>query len=80
MFIITKLKVGNMVEIFSTNVRRASQAKEIIALLTKHFPGIKINFDLSDCDRVLKIAGKNLVPEKVMIMVRQKGFECRPLE
>jgi hypothetical protein len=69
-----------MVEIFSTNVRRASQAKEIVAFLTIQFPGIKINFDLSDCDRVLKIAGKNLVPEKVMIMVRQKGFECRPLK
>lgn len=69
-----------MVEIFSTNVCRASHAKEIVALLTDHFPGIKINFDLSDCDRVLKIAGRNFIPEKIMSVVRQKGFECRPLE
>jgi hypothetical protein len=80
MYIITKLKVDIMVEIFSTNVHKASQAKEIMALLIKHFPGIKINFDLNDCDRVLKIAGKNFMPEKIMSMVRQKGFECRLLE
>lgn len=69
-----------MMEVFSTNVRRTSHAKEIAALLTKHFPGVKINFDLSDCDRVLKIAGKNFMPEQIMSMVRQKGFECRLLE
>lgn len=69
-----------MVEIFSTNVHRVSQAKEIVALLTKHFPGIKINFDLNDCDRVLKIAGNNFIPERIMSIVKQKGFECRPLE
>ena len=69
-----------MVEVFRTNVHRPSQAKEIIALLTEQFPGIKINFDLSDCDRVLKIEGKKLVPGEVMVMVRQRGFECRALE
>ena len=69
-----------MVEVFKTNIHKISQAKKIMALLLHHFPESKINFDLDDCDRVLKIAGKNFIPEKVMAVLNVNGFECKILE
>ena len=46
-----------MVEVFKTNVRSIRKAKLIIQKLAEEFPAHKINFDLSDCDRILRVAG-----------------------
>jgi len=67
-------------EVFKTNVQEADEATKLIALLLQHFPGCKINFDLHDCDKVLRMEGKNLLTEKVIILVKENGFECNVLE
>jgi len=69
-----------MIEVFKTNVEEMAQAKRIIDLLLEHFPGHKINFDLHDCDKVLRVEGKNLMPEKIMGLVVESGFRCNLLE
>ena len=43
------------VEIFKTSVRKKGDAAKIIKLLLARFPHYKINFDLSDCDNILRI-------------------------
>ena len=52
-----------MVEVFKTNVEEIVQAKKIIELLLEHFPGNRINFDLHDCDKILRVEGKSLESE-----------------
>ena len=69
-----------MVEVFKTNVNKVSQAKKIVTLLLQHFPESKVNFDLDDCDKVLKIAGEGFAPRKVMMLVKRNGFDCKILE
>lgn len=69
-----------MLEIFKTDVRKVSEAKKIIMLLLQHFPGSKINFDLKDCDNILRVEGKDFVTEKVMLLVNENGFACKVLE
>jgi hypothetical protein len=69
-----------MVEIFKTNVQEFSEAQKLVALLRRHFPDSKINFDLDDCDKVLRVEGNNLRIEKVMTLVMEKGFLCRVLD
>jgi hypothetical protein len=69
-----------MVEVFKTNVQEFSEAQKLVALLRKHFPGTKINFDLDDCDKVLRVEGNNLRIEKVMNLVMKKGFLCTVLD
>ena len=69
-----------MVEVFKTNVQEAGQAKQLIDLLRKHFPGSKINFDLNDCDKVLRIEGTNFIAGNVMIFVKENGFNCDVLD
>ena len=41
-----------MVEVFKTNVDRASVAEALNESLLRQFPGSKINFDPDDCDKV----------------------------
>ena len=69
-----------MIEVFKTDVRAASQARKLVAMLVRHFPGSKINFDLQDCDKVLRVEGYNFKTEKIIVLVREKGFECKVLE
>jgi hypothetical protein len=69
-----------MVEVFKTNVQEFSEAQKLLALLRRHFPGAKINFDLDDCDKVLRVEGNNLPVEKLMTLVMKKGFLCTMLE
>jgi hypothetical protein len=69
-----------MIEVFKTNVEEACHAKNVIALLLQHFPGSKINFDLNDCDKILRIEGENFAVEKVIGLVAASGYTCIVLE
>lgn len=44
-----------MVEIFKTNVEEVSKASSIVEKLLQQFPAYRINFDLNDCDRILRV-------------------------
>lgn len=67
-------------EVFRTNVEVESQSEELLALLREHFPGTRINFDLQDCDRILRVAGDNIEPGRIIAMLNMNGFECQVLE
>ena len=68
-----------MVEIFKTNILEISQAEKIIALLNHHFPSFMINFDLHDCDKILRIKGEAIPIDKIVDLVSEKGFHCSVL-
>lgn len=65
-----------MITVFKTDVQRAAQAKKLVNYLLQHFPGSKINIDLKDCDKVLRVEGEDLVEGKVMKLVRETGIAC----
>ena len=69
-----------MIEVFKTNVQEELHANNILKLLLQQFPHHKINFDLEDCDKILRIEGANLLTETVVMTVEQTGFNCRLLE
>jgi hypothetical protein len=68
-----------MVEIFKTNVDDHSQAQQIITLLSHHFPAFAINFDLHDCDKILRIKGESIPVDEVVNLVSETGFHCSVL-
>ncbi|ALJ04856.1 hypothetical protein APS56_06845 [Pseudalgibacter alginicilyticus] len=49
------------VEIFKTNVTHNQLANKIIADLNQLYPNYNINFDLEDCDKVLRIESDNSI-------------------
>ena len=65
-----------MVEIFKTNVFDHMQAEQIITLLSKHFPSFMINFDLHDCDKILRVKGESIPIDKIVDLVSANGFQC----
>jgi hypothetical protein len=69
-----------MIEVFKTNVEEACHAKNVVALLLHHFPNARINFDLHDCDKILRVEGENFAVEKVIGLVAESGFTCIVLE
>lgn len=44
-----------MVEIFKTNVNDRHEAEKLIGKLAIAFPAYASNFDLEDCDRILRV-------------------------
>jgi hypothetical protein len=69
-----------MVEVFKTNVQKKAQSKMLLSILSETFPSFKINFDLSDCDKVLRVEGDNMEASRIMILVKKYGFMCEILD
>jgi hypothetical protein len=69
-----------MVEVFKTDVRSIREAKVIIQKLAEAFPEHKINFDLSDCDKILRVQGKNSLENKIIRLVTALNYKCEVLE
>ena len=65
-----------MVEVFKTNVQKKTQSKMLLRILSEAFPSFKINFDLSDCDKVLRVEGDNTEALRIMMLVKEYGFNC----
>ncbi|MBO9620225.1 MAG: hypothetical protein J7539_14450 [Niabella sp.] len=63
------------VEIFKTNVLEPLSARELIRSLKQLLPGSKVNFDLEDCDNILRIeTSKPINTLAVARLMRQNGF------
>ena len=69
-----------MIEVFKTNVENAGDANNIVRLLLQHFPGSRINFDLQDCDKILRVEGKDFCAETIITFMKENGFHCSVLE
>ena len=69
-----------MVEVFKTNVQKKAQSKMLLCILSEAFPSFKINFDLADCDKVLRVEGDNMEALPIMILIKEHGFTCELLD
>ncbi len=68
-----------MVEIFKTNVIKIKQSKMLIKQLNNSLPKSKINFDLHDCDKILRVEGEAIEPEAIIEFLNLNGFQCQIL-
>lgn len=69
-----------MIEVFKTNVDEANEARKMIGLLKEHFPASRINIDLHDCDKVLRLEGQDFQPGQVITLMTENGYNCSILE
>ena len=69
-----------MVEVFKTNVQKKAQSKMLLSILSEAFPSLKINFDLSDCDKVLRAEGDNIEALRIITLVKEYGVKCEILD
>lgn len=65
--------------VFKTNITSKKKVSMVAPLLTS-FPGIRQwNFDLDDCDKVLRIEATGLNPGSVEQLFLSAGFSCMEL-
>jgi hypothetical protein len=69
-----------MVEVFKTNVQRKAEARMLLLKLVQLFPKHKINFDLNDCDKILRVQGKDFSVEKIIQLLKKESYHCKILE
>jgi hypothetical protein len=68
-----------MIEVFKTNVQEIEQSNMIVAKLLEHFPNSNINFDLEDCDKILRIHSISISNTRIIELLNAHGFDCEVL-
>ena len=65
-----------MVEVYSTNVQNQEQAEFLLYQLGKVFPAYDINFDLEDCDNILRVESvrEAIDVAKIISLLNDCGF------
>ena len=68
-----------MVEVFKTNVQHKELAEQLVSALQDRIDFCKINFDLADCDKILRVEGKQICVETVIEILNTHGLQCEVL-
>jgi hypothetical protein len=68
------------VEVFKTMVTYKKDADTVLKLLLNKYPNLKINFDLDDCDKILRVEGDGIEPEKIIELLTINGYPCEILQ
>lgn len=65
-----------IIEVFKTNVEEREVADKIIEAIHQRFQDHKANFDLQDCDKILRVVSSNgcLQATDVIQLVETLGF------
>ncbi|MDB4904332.1 MAG: hypothetical protein JWQ63_3613 [Mucilaginibacter sp.] len=66
--------------IFKTNVTSKKKASKVGTLLSSVQTIKQWNFDLEDCDKVLRIVATELKPSWVETLLQTAGFTCQVLD
>ncbi|CAA9201043.1 hypothetical protein ACHRVW_14090 [Flavobacterium collinsii] len=68
-----------MIEVYKTNVQEVEQSLLIVGRLLEHFPDSRINFDLEDCDKILRIHGSSISNQRIIELLDSYGYHCEVL-
>jgi hypothetical protein len=68
-----------IVEVFKTNVHDMEISKKLVRQLLDRFPDNLVNFDMEDCDKVLRVEGRTIIPEKIIEILNANGYCCEVL-
>lgn len=69
-----------MIEVFKTDIRNITTAKAILKILKQSFPSANFNFDLNDCDNILRTESNDNISQQIIEIINNQGFRCEVLE
>jgi len=70
-----------MIKIFKTNVSKINEESYLLKnVLQKKYPKLKMNFDLDDCDKILRIEGTRFESNEITMLLNINGFICIELD
>ncbi|EDM38923.1 hypothetical protein PBAL39_22660 [Pedobacter sp. BAL39] len=65
-----------MIVIFKTNVANTTDLEMLKPQLDEHLIGSRWNFDLEDCDKILRVESAHEITESVIKLLQENGFFC----
>lgn len=68
-----------MIFVFKTSVNKKRDVKLLSPFLDAQFEAHNWNFDLEDCDKILRIVSKTEISLLVIALLEKKGFQCEEL-
>jgi hypothetical protein len=71
-----------MIEVFKTNVKHRDHANVLIEQIHESFSDYTANFDLEDCDKILRVkcSTGEIEPAQLIRLLREFGFNAEVLE
>jgi hypothetical protein len=69
------------VEVFKTDVRDGKQAQALVRSIHQAYPTYRANFDLEDCDHILRVAShkEDVHPPSIILFLSRLGFQAEVL-
>ena len=68
-----------MVEVFKTNVVQVEQSESLINQILRHIPNGIINFDLEDCDKILRVEAESISNQTIIDLLNRNRFQAEVL-
>jgi hypothetical protein len=68
-----------MIEVFKTNVEQIEHSEMLIDQIINQIPNSQINFDLEDCDKILRIEAENVSNQIIIEILFQNGYYAEAL-
>ena len=68
-----------MVEVFKTNVEQIEHSEMLIDQIINQIPNGDINFDLEDCDKILRIEAESVSNQLIIEILHQNGYHAEVL-
>ena len=69
-----------MIYVFKTSVRTQHQVRKLQPHIDKMLPSEKWNFDLQDCDKILRIDSEQNIVGEITGLLNIHNFHCEELE
>jgi hypothetical protein len=70
-----------MIYVFKTSVKSKSQVKKLKPHINKVLPSERWNFDLEDCDKILRINSEDdNIGLRIVDLLKGHRFDCEELE
>jgi hypothetical protein len=68
-----------MIHVFKTSVISEKQVRQVEPFLKTLMSNEEWNFDLEDCDKILRVETEKVTHETVIALLKSQGFECTEL-
>lgn len=70
----------SFIEVFKTGVNNITEAHRLLKLIQQLHPGCDANFDLSDCDKILRVEYPCDITQSILKLMNKEGCDCEVLE
>lgn len=68
-----------MVEVFKTNVQQPEVAVQLTSYIRASVTVERVNFDLHDCDNILRVEGEEFTAGQIIAAVTANGYKAELL-